>query len=38
MISHLVCEESELALLTVERRPIVDHLWMNLDLKYFTII
>ncbi len=31
-LQALVGEEAELALLAVQRRPVVDHLWMNLDL------
>ena len=29
---HLVCEEPELALLAIERRPVVYHLGVNLHL------
>ena len=32
-LQTLVSEEAELTLLTVERRPVVDHLGVNLDLK-----
>ena len=31
-LQTLVCEEPELTLLTVEGRPVVDHLGVNLDL------
>ena len=31
-LQPLVCEEPELTLLTVEGRPVVDHLGVNLDL------
>ena len=31
-LQTLVCEEPELTLLTVKRRPVVDHLGVNLDL------
>ena len=31
-LQPLVCEEPELTLLTVEGRPVVDHLRVNLDL------
>lgn len=31
-LQALVCEESELALLAIQRRSIINHLGMNLDL------
>jgi hypothetical protein len=31
-LEALVCEESELALLAIQRRSIINHLGMNLDL------
>ena len=34
----LVSEESKLTLLTIQRRSVVDHLGMNLNLKPFTLI
>ena len=32
-LQTLICKEAELTLLTVERRPVIDHLGVNLDLK-----
>ena len=32
-LQTLISEEAELTLLTVERRPVIDHLGVNLDLK-----
>ena len=32
--SYLIGKEPELTFLAVERRPVVNHFWMNFDLVY----